>query len=214
MAKESATKKPLWFIFLLLSTQFILVLSLTSREHMVQSFERELTMMESVYGVKSTNVTYEKAVHDARALYVDSGFMKKLNEMLIPIDYRSGTLSNEDILFNVWLWVSNIIENGLIGLSYALVRLYSFSYWIPIGAVLLTASILTGYLLREIKKQTFEYSSPLRFGLCQMGLYFSPILFYILLFLPFALHPFLYVGFIVLVALSISGLLANTIKRI
>ena len=46
MSDESVTRKPLWFLIVIISTQVILIFSLLSQERVLDSYTQELELMK------------------------------------------------------------------------------------------------------------------------------------------------------------------------
>ena len=213
MSDSSISKKPLWFVVIIFATQAMLIISLLSKERVMNSYAQELELMESVYGAVATNVIYEQSSEYATRIYIDSGIIKALKESFLPIEFRSGRMV-DDPLLPFWKSVSNIIDAGFISLSYALSRLFSLVYWFPMAMILFIASFTSAFQLREIKKESFQYSSPFRYGIGVKMLYLSPLIMYLMLFIPFVVHPVGFVVLIALISLSVFLVISNTIKRL
>tara|TARA_B110000008_G_scaffold29383_1_gene26317 strand:- start:56 stop:697 length:642 start_codon:yes stop_codon:yes gene_type:complete len=213
MSDSSISKKPLWFVVIIFATQAMLIISLLSKERVMNSYAQELELMESVYGAVATNVIYEQSSEYATRIYIDSGIIKALKESFLPIEFRSGRMV-DDPLLPFWKSVSNIIDAGFISLSYALSRLFSLVYWFPMAMILFIASFTSAFQLREIKKESFQYSSPFRYGIGVKMLYLSPLIMYLMLFIPFVVHPVGFVALIALISLSVFLVISNTIKRL
>ena len=213
MSDGSISKKPLWFVVIIFATQAMLIISLLSKERVMNSYAQELELMESVYGAVATNVIYEQSSEYATRIYIDSGIIKALKKSFLPIEFRSGRMV-DDPLLPFWKSVSNIIDAGFISLSYALSRLFSLVYWFPMAMILFIASFTSAFQLREIKKESFQYSSPFRYGIGVKMLYLSPLITYLMLFIPFVVHPVGFVALIALISLSVFLVISNTIKRL
>lgn len=214
MAEASVSRKPLWFVIALLATQLALVSSLVSKDRVINSFETEVAYMDGFYGEQATVGIVESASNLAQEYYVDSGLYETLLELFIPASYLSGTLPEHDAMYQLWVYADAVLTNIFIAVTFTIMRILSFQYWVPFMVLVGVPSLLTGYFLREIKKETFQYSSPLRFGVAQKTLYLCPLVLYLLIVMPFSFHPVIFVFLIVVIAVSISVGVANTIKRV
>ena len=213
MSDESVTRKPLWFLIVIISTQVILIFSLLSQERVLDSYTQELELMKTVYGSQATEDIYDKSVHYATAFYIDNGVLEQLKTHLLPKAYRENTMV-DDPLMPLWNGVNNVIDNVFISFSYMLSRLFSLAHWFPMAIILCIASLSSALQLREIKKESFQYSSPFRYGIGVKFLYLSPVVIYLMLFSPVIIHPAVFVLFIVLVSFSFFLVISNTIKRL
>ena len=216
MSESTRNRKPLWIAIILIVTQLVFVLSIVSKDTIQGSIKQELSYMIDTYGYEQTAHIYEKAVNSTTALTEDSGVLGGLKKLLLPEEYLSSGRVLDEGFFNTIFWraIEGAIDNLSLNVEYFLLRLYGLTPWVILGVVLLSASIFTGYMLREIKKQGFEYSSPLRHGLARKFIYYTPLVAYLLFMVPIGLPPILFPVLIAVFGLSVALFISNTIKRV
>jgi hypothetical protein len=214
MSDKSTTKKPFWLVITIIASQVFFVYSLLSKDMVVSSYTKELELMESVYGAEATNVIYEQSIDYVDRVYIDSGVMSWLIDTLLPEAYKKADGANDDPLSPLFHTVGDMIDAVYIVLVYAVSRFYSLAYWVPMASILSIASIASAFKLREIKKESFQYSSPFRYGVGIKLLYLSPVVIYSTLFIPFTVHPLVFVAIITLICISLFLVISNTIKRL
>lgn len=214
MADQNVTRKPLWFLVFLIVTQIAVFASLSSRERIMTSFEAEIGHMQGIYGEAATNDLVDRSLMFSERVYIESGVLETTKEVLLPAKYLAGSLDKKDALYSIWEKVDEVVENIYISIAYTTMRVLSFAHWFPLAILLGVPAALTGYFQREIKKESFEYSSPLRFGLSQKMLYMLPLIIYCVFVFPLTISPLVMVALIVVFALSISTFISNAIKRV
>ncbi|MGR5178815.1 DUF4400 domain-containing protein [Vibrio mediterranei] len=214
MAEQTVTKKPLWFLLILIITQVALAASLMSRERILSSLETEVAYMEGLYGQTATDELVNRSIVFSERVYIESGIINQVKKFLIPRHYLNGTLNESDALYSVWETVDEVVGNIYIAIAYTTLRVLSFAYWLPLAILVGVPAVITGYLLREIKKESFEYSSPLRFGVSQKFLYMMPLVVYIMLVFPLPISPVFIVVSIIVFAISLAVFISNAIKRV
>ena len=201
---------------ILIFTQLVFILSMVSKDTIQGSMKQELSYMIDTYGYDQTADIYEKSVNSTTALTEDSGVLGGLKKLLLPEEYLSSGRVLDEGFFNTSFWeaIEGAIDNLSLNVEYFLLRLYGLTPWVILGVVLLSASVFTGYMLREIKKQGFEYSSPLRHGLARRCIYYTPIVAYLLFMVPIALPPVVFPILLAVFGLSLALFISNTIKRV
>ena len=216
MSESKGKSKPFWIAVILIFTQLVFVLSIVSKDTIQGSIKQELSYMIDVYGYDQTAQIYKKTVNSTTALTEDSGLLGSLKEWLLPEEYLSNGRVLDDNFFNTSFWgaIEEAIDNLALNIEYFLLRFYGLAPWLILGVVLLSASVFTGYMLREIKKQGFEYSSPLRHGLARRFIYYTPVVAYLLFMVPIALPPVIFPILVAVFGLSIALFISNTIKRV
>ena len=216
MSESTRNRKPLWIAIILIVTQLVFVLSVVSKDTIQGSIKQELSYMIDTYGYEQTAQIYDKAVDSTTALTENSGLLGSIKQWLLPEEYLATGRVLDENFFNTGFWraIEGAIDNLALNVEYFLLRFYGLSPWLILGVVLLSASVFTGYMLREIKKQGFEYSSPLRHGLARRCLYYMPMVAYLLFMVPIALPPVIFPMLLAVFSLSLALFISNTIKRV
>lgn len=216
MSDSSQLRKPLLIVVFLLLSQVLLVLSLFAPKSLEKAIESEISMMIDVYGSERTKKIYDSSQIKSNEVLYESGFIDYLRDLLLPKTYvKDGEVKEDGVLgTGTWEQIDNMIGNLSLNVEFLFLRLYSMLSWGYFFLILTVASAATGYMKREIKKHGFDYSSPLRHGLARKWIYLTPLSIYLLAFIPIALHPYLFVVFFCVFALSVSSFIGNTIKRV
>lgn len=196
-------------------TQMFVVSAIISPDLLNDTINTEIAMMEEAFGEDSTGRVIQTTKETTRAWFYDSGVIDTIRESLLPKEYIETGETTDDPNLNTKFWgaVDRSILSFFDSIALSIFRVYSLVFWLPMFTLMMIGGVTTGLLLREIKKHGFEYSSPLRHGIARRLLYFSPLLAYIILMLPLAVHPHIYPFILATFAMAIALILANTIKR-
>ncbi|WP_413694477.1 DUF4400 domain-containing protein [Psychromonas sp. KJ10-2] len=116
--------------------------------------------------------------------------MQSFKSLILPKTYIDKYYAEEEVIpISFWRYLEVGIDNFLYSIRFSILRVVSFSAWAFLFSLLMFGAIVSGYYQREIKKQGFEYSSPMRHGLARKGIYVLPLILYVLIFIPVAVHP-------------------------
>ncbi|MFA0393487.1 DUF4400 domain-containing protein [Vibrio sp. 10N.222.54.A1] len=208
--------KPLWLAIILILSQVLIFISVISPEALEKTINQELEMMVGVYGLDSTQNIYNSSLDKSDEWLYESGAIKAIRGQFLPPEYLENGFVTDTKVFNTGFWtvVDRSINNLALNVEFTLLRIYSFGQWFYLFGVMIIASVMSGFLFREIKKHGFEYSSPLRHGVSRKLLYLMPLILYVMLVLPLAMHPFFYPLLISIMCMTIAFYISNTIKRV
>lgn len=196
-------------------TQVFIVSAIISPSMLNDTISSEIDMMIEVFGEEPTDRIIKSTKATTHAWFYDSGLMDIVRSSLLPREYIDTGETTDDKTLNTSFWgaVDRSVVSFFDSLALSIFRLYSLTFWLPMFTLMMIGGVTTGLLLREIKKHGFEYSSPLRHGIARRLIYLSPLLAYIILMLPLAVHPHIYPFILATFAMAIALILANTIKR-
>lgn len=208
--------KPLWLAIILILSQVLIFISVISPEALEKTINQELEMMVGVYGLDSTQNIYNSSLDKSDEWLYESGAIKAIRGQILPSEYLENGFVTDTKVFNTgfWMMVDRSINNLALNVEFTLLRVYSFGQWVYLFGIMIIASVMSGFLFREIKKHGFEYSSPLRHGISRKLIYIMPLIVYVMLVLPLAMHPFFYPLLISILCLTLAFFLSNTIKRV
>lgn len=208
--------KPLWLAVILILSQVLIFISVISPEALERTINQELEMMVGVYGLDSTQSIYNSSLNKSDEWLYESGVIKAIRGQFLPPEYLENGFVTDTKVFNTdfWVVVDRSINNLALNVEFTLLRMYSFGQWVYLFGIMIIASVMSGFLFREIKKHGFEYSSPLRHGVSRKLIYIMPLIVYVMLVLPLAMHPFFYPLLISILCLTMAFFLSNTIKRV
>ncbi|NGZ66610.1 DUF4400 domain-containing protein [Vibrio aestuarianus subsp. cardii] len=213
---DNKSSKPFWILAMLLASQILFVMTLLIPEFVEKNMMQELVYIESAYGKEEADYIVNSVVSKSNSLMYESGVVEQIRQVLLPKKYIEHGISDDEKFFDdgFWFQVDSTIHNIVLNVQYALLRIYSMIPWVGLSVVIFSASIVSGYLSREIKKHGFEYSSPLRHGLSKKLIYSMPIIITIYLFIPIAIPVYITPIFSIIIATSLNMVVSNTIKRV
>lgn len=213
---NSKSSKPLWILMMLFASQALFVLTLLSPDFVERNMLAEVDYIKFAYGEEEADKIVDNTVSKSNSIMYDSGLIDNIRHMLLPKQYVETGLSDDQKFFDnrFWFYVDSAIQNIVLNVQYALLRVYSVAPWVGLSVVIFLASIISGYLSREIKKHGFEYSSPLRHGMSRKVIYSMPVIFVVYIFTPVAIPIYIIPLFSIIIAFSLNIIVANTIKRV
>lgn len=195
--------------------QIILVLSVLSPEIFISNMNKELSLMDDVYGREIATQYYDDAKSKSDALVVDSGVLNYMRYMFLPDWYIEKRPNNEHSIFkSMFTFVDNAIHNLFLNVEYTLLRINSFKAWVALFILTVIGSVSTGALIRKVKQHGFEYSSPHRLKAGKFLIVISLFMLYVFLVLPLTIHPFLFPLVIFIFNVGLVLFIANIIKRV
>ncbi|GAD89962.1 hypothetical protein VHA01S_030_00370 [Vibrio halioticoli NBRC 102217] len=208
--------KPLWLVVIIVVSQIIFLASLVSPQSVRESMVSEVQYMRTVYGDDSTFSIYNDAQNMSDKVLYDSGFESKVKAFFLPEEYRRTKQVTDMKNFNTGFWdvSERVIDGFFVNAEFAILRIYAVKPWLLMMLLVVTASLVTGLMQREVKKHGFEFSSPLRHGLARRLLYILPLLLYLTVVTPLAMPPYIYPTILGFVGLAIMLIVSNTIKRV
>ncbi|EKA5635903.1 DUF4400 domain-containing protein [Vibrio navarrensis] len=176
----------------------------------------ELNQIAVLSGQDEATEIYLDVSETSEKWLVKSGFIDWLREVLLPKEYRELELVKDEKVFTTQFW--NNVDKAILGLQlnveFTLLRIYGIKVWLAVLIVFTTASAVSGYFMREIKKYGFEYSSPMRHGIGRKVIYTLPFSASFYLLAPIALPVYFVPISIFIYSFSIMTIMANTIKRV
>lgn len=217
MAESTAGRRYSFFVWLaLFLSQIVLLISLFVGEILDSAINSEVSMMDAVYGQEKTTDYLDIANNITTKYVIDTGALEFTRKLFLPKAYINNDyeVDFEGRYDFFWEKVDEAIDNLVKTINFSLIRVVSMLAWLPLFILLLTGALVSGYLQREIKKEGFEYSSPLRHGIAKKVLFSLPITLYIVLVLPIGVHPLLFPAIIVTVTMFAGWYISNTIKRV
>ncbi len=193
----------------------VLILSIASSDLMESVANEELLMMGNVYGIKNTQSYIDSASVISDSLFYDSGMVGAVKSFILPKSFTDKIYTDKEYVpIYIWTYINEAIDNFMFSIHFSLVRICSFIGWLPLFILLMFGSIMSGVYQREIKKEGFEYSSPMRHGLAKKIILLLPAFSYVLILVPIATHPYIIPLVVALTSMFCGWFAANTIKRL
>src|SRR5690606_33785450 len=97
---------------------------------------------------------------------------------------------------------------------HVMIRVGLLVTWVPFMLILLIPAVIDGYNTWQIKKLTFEYSSPVLHRYSIKGIFALIIGMFCLMILPFALNPMIIPTSFIFLCLFVGLAVSNLQKRI
>jgi hypothetical protein len=218
MSDPNEKHMPITWLWVIAMTfvYFIVSVALLNPGALNALLNKEVAMMVDVFGEDETSLIIEDARSKKAYLLYDSGLHDSVQRMFLPKDFIETGEVQEKKVFNTAFFnkTDKFINNAFQSFDLAILRFYSFKPWLSLLTLLLGVCVYTGYYLREIKKQGFDYSSPFRRGLSKKFLIYLPVLILVIFLLPIPITP-LYAPFIIsIIGIASMTFISNTIKRL
>lgn len=216
MEKDNSSKLTLTALILLGMT-VLTIATLFVPTMVAESINTEVQYMATMVGHEHAEQMYTTASYMTNTVLYESGVIETVRNTLLPKSYLEGSefvSGKETFIDGLWQPLDNAIQAVAMNVDLLLLRIQMLKIWLAAFVVLLVASFLSGYWIREIKKHGFEYSSPMRHGLSRRVIYIMPFLCFLYLIAPFAIPTVLLPFLLLQLCLAVMMLVANTIKRV
>ncbi|EOX3447457.1 DUF4400 domain-containing protein [Vibrio cholerae] len=214
---EKESKSLNWLgVLTIIISPLVIIATLFFPSAIERTISNEVISIERLVGEQEANSLYKTATELSNTMLVDSGAINLIRKVLLPKDYLTGRTMNDDLALNTRFWqrIDNAIYGLVLNVDLTLLRLVALKMWSIAIIVVTVTSVISGLLMREIKKQGFEYSSPMRHGLGRRFMYSLPLLFFLYFLVPFSMPVYAVPFATVIYSASIIMIVANTIKRV
>lgn len=214
---EKESKALTWLgVLTMIISPLVIIATLFFPSVIERTINNEVISIERLVGEQEANGLYKTATDLSNTMLVDSGAIDLIREVFLPKDYLMGRTMNEDLALNTKFWqrVDDAIYGLMLNVDLTLLRLVALKMWAIAIIVVTITSVISGLLMREIKKQGFEYSSPMRHGLGRRFMYSLPLLLFLYFLVPFSMPVYAVPFVTVIYSVAIIMIVANTIKRV
>ena len=146
--------------------------------------------------------------------FVDNQIMAHSFAMFIPTEEEVARAKGTEALgASVFVWWEGRVRAWwtLVWSSYT--RASSVMLWLPYAPLILIPWIVDGWVMRERRKHTFEFASPIKQRFALIAVVIMPFLFLLLLTAPIVMHPMVTPVALIASALLIHQAIANFMKR-
>lgn len=177
----------IWTIIWLL--QIILVGTLVPSNWLEQQITSERQMTADWLGSNALIDLVEKADSSFSSLFEETGMVAASYTIIPSRDEKEASSGLENLGNNIWPYIEGRIQVMWITIYQGVQRLAMIQLWIPYMLPLFIPAFIHGMCVREVKKVSYGYASPVVYHAAlqmMMLLIFLP-LFYISL--PFSIHP-------------------------
>lgn len=166
-------------------------------------------------GGDTVKAVYRAADRIFESTFVETGIYDTSYELFIPSDAeRRRSRGMENMGKEIFEAVDKRLEVMWMAVYQVVVRVLMLFLWVPYFLIVLIPAVVDGYMIREIKKTNYGFSSPAihRYSIYLMGLVTYGIV--LTLFSPVNVNPVVYPAAIMIIVTSIHFIVSNTQKRI
>lgn len=163
---------------------------LIGEKYLLRMVEVETKMNQVFYSEEVAKNAEERGSYWFELAFVRTEIMKYSFDLFIPTEQQMRDASDmERASAPVFNWFEGRLR-ALWTLVWAtFTRASSVLLWLPYSVLILTPWLVDGLVQRERSKHTFQFSSPVRHRYAMMGLVLMPVVFFVLLMAPIAMHP-------------------------
>ena len=194
--------------------QIVLVGVIVPSDFIERQIDQEHEMIQDWLGVDTSDSLWLSSNERFKTVFRDTGMIDASYTILPSYTQRANSTGLETLGDSMWPYVQSRIEVMWLTIYQAVQRFGVIALWAPYFLPILIPSLIHGYTVREIKKVSYGYASPVIYhaaGKTLIAALFLP-LFYITL--PIAIHPMLVMIWGVCVSLLMLALSANVQKQI
>lgn len=169
----------------------------------------------NVLGPRVEHDLREESASYFRASLVDTGVVRASYDMLVPTeDQRRRSVGMEELGGKAFVWVNDRLDAFWNSVYQMFYRICVLLAWAPAILPLALPAIVDGVMVREIKKRTYGYASPVRYHAMTHALMFLVMAIPIYVAFPIAVTPILIPIWAVMVCLCLMVFTANIQKRL
>lgn len=213
---EEKMPKSFWAILVFVCIEILLIVIIVPNNFIDDAILKEQDWGEVLMGKNEHDLLIKRTDDLYTSIHLDSGFNQWVGKLFVPTDEERAKSKGWEGLGRLWF---NFIENRGEALTKVLYHVYYrfllLVIWLPYMLVILAPSVLGGYMTWNIKRYTFQHSSPF------LNTYSSKIISFIFASLlvsfiaPIPIPPMVIpVVIIVLMPIACSLLIGNLPKRL
>jgi hypothetical protein len=200
---------------LLLIAEVLLIVILYPSDWASSSVHKEREMLHAHFTPKAAKQIDDRALHYHDEWFIESGFADGLFNMFVPSEQQVERSRGMEELGKGWFrLVESRIQVMLDMLQQLMIRLSMTWQWWPFVVCLVVPAIFDGYMTRRIKKNNFDYASPMIHKLAMQSMIWVVIGLPIIYLLPIPLPPWIVPTLLLLAAAATGFALGNFYKRI
>lgn len=195
--------------------ELLLTVLIISPEFIRKELAEEQQHVANVLGPRVEHNLREEAAEHFRKAFVDTGVVRATYDTLIPTeDQRRRSVGMEELGSGTFVWLGERMRalwNSIYQMFYRFGVLWA---WAPAILPLAIPAIVDGLSIREIKKMSYGYASPVRYHAMTHALVFLVMALPIYIAFPIAVSPMVIPIWAVLVCLALMIFTANVQKRL
>lgn len=199
-------------VFLL---EIVLAALIISPEFIRKELAEEQQHVVNALGARVEHGLREQSAEAFRTVLVDTGVVRASYDMLVPTeDQRRRSVGMEELGGSTFVWVGERLKafwNSVYQMFYRFSVLWA---WAPAILPLAIPAVIDGLSIREIKKMSYGYASPVRYHAMTHALVFLLMAIPIYVAFPISVNPLVIPIWAVLVCLALMIFTANVQKRL
>jgi|GEM_PF-488526 hypothetical protein len=204
----------LFKILLILSTYLAVYLVVIGDGYLVRMIERENAMNAAFYSQPVADEAIDRANRWFTVAFVDSGVMAHTFEPFLPTEEEIARARHmEDFGQPIFEWFEGRMRAWWTLVWSAFTRFSSILIWGPVALLLFIPWVIDGWTQREVKKNTFDFASPVQQRFAMMAIGVLPIAFLVIVTAPVPMHPLVTPGAIIGAGILVQIAIANFMKR-
>ena len=208
-------KKPLSGLILLLVFEALVIAVLVPGNWTAQVIEREGRLLEERLGKEEHKWVHDKARGWFNASLIDNGLYNATRRHLVPSKQQVADSKGLQNMGNIWFpWVDGRLQAFSNILYHCYSRFALLLTWLPYILIIFIPSIFDGLMTWKIKRNNFEYTSPIIHRYSSHGIIFLAITVVGMFIAPVVLEPLIIPFSIMLVAVLAGLVVGNMQKRI
>lgn len=204
--------KAVLLTLLILIIEVFAVALFTHKEWVESQIHEEYAATVEVMGQRNAGRIYQSADEEFKRLVVQPGIFDESYKMFIPQGARD--IEGEHILGDGITWFEQRLNAFWAAVFRGFQRWALFVTWLPYVLLLFLPAAIDGWAQRAIKKETYGYTSPVRYAAAFYMLVVLLVLPLGYFMLPLRITPLFPPVWAVLASASIVWLAANTQKHI
>ena len=205
-----------WFMWSLLGLLYLVgYILLVGEGYLTRMVESEQRYNAQFYSPALAKASTQRATRWFNAAFVDTGIMAHTFDPFIPTqDEITRSKGLEDFGQPLFHWFERRMRAWWTLLWAAFVRMSSVLLWTPFAPFLFVPWLVDGYTIREVRKHTFDYASPVAQSYAMRAIAIMPLLFVLLLLAPIPMHPLATPACFIMAGMLGQRAIGNYMKRI
>lgn len=181
----------LWYKIVIFVMIYITIFMVVMKEEwLMRSMEIERNYNHSFYSTEFANWAERKATESFELMWVESEILPHSFAMFIPTEEEIAKQEHmQDLGAPLFAWVEGRLRAFWTLVWSTHIRFFTVALWIPFMPFLMLPWIVDGWVKREIRKHSFDFSSPIQQQFAIKLLMVLPLIFIIALTMPFPMHP-------------------------
>ncbi|MBT9135164.1 MAG: hypothetical protein DDT34_00212 [Firmicutes bacterium] len=184
-------EKEFWYKAVIFVMVYITIFMLIVKEEwLMRSIQIESQYNHSFYSSEFANWAEKKATKTYELIWVETEILPHSFDMFIPSEEEIARQEHmQDLGAPAFAWVEGRLRAFWTLVWSTHIRFFTVALWMPFLPFLVLPWIVDGWAKREIRKHTFDFSSPIQQQFAIKILMALPLIFFIALTMPFPMHP-------------------------